>query len=86
MTMAMPLRVMVQDAWDEVTMELPTTTSLADVKRRALELTHVRGDPSEYLLKFRGADVGDESRSLADAGVVPNGALIVLPRRRRPVR
>jgi len=27
----------------------------------------------------------DESQSLAEAGLVPNGALIVLPRRRRPV-
>ena len=30
------VRVMVQDAWDEVTFDLPPTTSLADVKRRAL--------------------------------------------------
>jgi hypothetical protein len=37
-------------------------------------------------MKFRGAELRDESRSLADAGLVPNGALIVLPRRRRPVR
>jgi hypothetical protein len=42
--------------------------------------------PDEYVLKFRGAELLDESRSLADAGLVPNGAVIVLPRRRRPVR
>jgi hypothetical protein len=30
--------------------------------------------------------VSDESLSLARAGLVPNGALIVLARRRRPVR
>jgi len=77
---------MVQDAWDEISLELPSVTSLADVKRRALEAAHVRGDPSEYLLKFRGAELRDESRSLAEAGLVPNGALIVIPRRRRPVR
>jgi hypothetical protein len=82
----LPLRVMVQDAWDEVSLELPAATSLADVKRRALEATHVRGDPDGYVLKFRGAELRDESRSLAEAGLVPNGALIVIPRRRRPVR
>jgi hypothetical protein len=82
----LPLRIMVQDAWDEVSLELPVTTSLADVKRRALEAAQVRGDPSGYLLKFRGAELRDESRSLAEAGLVPNGALIVIPRRRRPVR
>jgi len=82
----LPVRVMVQDAWDEVSLQLPATTSLGDVKRRALEVALVRGDPDEYLLKFRGAELRDESRSLAEAGMVPNGALIVLPRRRRPVR
>jgi hypothetical protein len=82
----LPLRVMVEDAWDEVSLELPVTTSLADVKRRALDAAQVRGDPSRYLLKFRGAELRDESRSLAEAGLVPNGALIVLHRRRRPVR
>jgi hypothetical protein len=82
----LPVRVMVQDAWDEVSFDLPPTTSLADVKRRALQATQVRGDPSAYLLKFRGAELRDESRSLAEAGLVPNAALIVLSRRRRPVR
>jgi hypothetical protein len=82
----LPLRVMVQDAWDEVLLELPSTTPLAELKRQALEATRVTGDPSRYLLKFRGAELDDESRSLADAGLVPNGALIVMPRRRRPVR
>jgi hypothetical protein len=82
----LPLRVMVQDAWDEVRLELPSATPLSDVKRHALEATRVTGDPSNYLLKFRGAELLDESRSLADAGMVPNGALIVLAKRRRPVR
>jgi hypothetical protein len=82
----LPLRIMVQDAWDEVSVNLPDATSLADVKRRALEMAQVRRDPNGYVLKFRGAELRDESRSLAEAGLVPNGALIVLPRRRRPVR
>ena len=70
---------MVQDAWDEVRLELPSATPLAEVKRRALEATRVTGDPAGYLLKFRGAELQDETRSLAEAGMVPNGALIVLP-------
>jgi len=85
-TATMPLRVMVQDAWDEVKLDLPAATSLAELKRQALEATRVTGDPAAYVLKFRGAEVQDESRSLADAGLVPNGALIVLRRRRRPLR
>jgi hypothetical protein len=86
MTAPLPLRVMVQDAWDEVQLALPSATSLAELKRQALEATRTAGDPQAYVLKFRGAELTDESRSLADAGLVPNGALIVLRKRRRPVR
>ncbi len=82
----LPLRVMVEDVWDEVFLELPDELPVSEIKRQALELTRVTRDPSEYILKFRGARVFDESVSLAKAGFVPNGALIVLSRRRRPVR
>lgn len=85
MTPSLRLRVTVQDAWDEVPLDLPAVTSLAELKRLALAATKVIRDPDGYVLKFRGAELFDESRSLADAGLVPNGALIVLPRRRRPV-
>jgi hypothetical protein len=76
----------VQDAWDEVPLDLSSAASLADLKRAALEATKVTRDPDDYVLKFRGFELFDESRSLADAGLVPNGAVIVLPRRRRPLR
>jgi hypothetical protein len=77
---------MVEDVWNEVFLELPDELPVSEVKRQALELTRVQGNPSDYVLKFRGAEVSDESVSLAQAGLVPNGALIVLARRRRPVR
>jgi hypothetical protein len=86
MSGALAVRVMVEDAWDEVFLELPEATPLAELKRQALELTHVTQDPSDYLLKYRGAALSDESRSMSDAGLVQNAALIVLARRRRPVR
>lgn len=86
MSGVLAVRVMVEDAWDEVFLELPDATPLSELKRQALELTHVRHSPSAYLLKYRGAALGDESRSMAQAGLVQNGALIVLSRRRRPVR
>ena len=86
MSGALAVRVMVEDAWDEVLLELPGSTPLAELKRQALERTHVKRSPSDYLLKYRGAALGDESRSMADAGLVQNAALIVLSRRRRPVR
>jgi hypothetical protein len=85
-TDSLRLRVTVQDTWDEVPLDLPPAASLAELKRAALEATRVNRDPDEYVLKFRGFELLDESRSLADAGLVPNGAVIVLPRRRRAVR
>jgi hypothetical protein len=86
MTGTLPLRVMVEDAWDEVMLDLPSVTPLAELKRKALQATRVTVNPDAYVLKFRGAELQDESRSLAEAGLVPNGALIVLRRRRRAVR
>jgi hypothetical protein len=82
----LPLRVMVEDVWNEVLLELPPETPVGDIKRQALRTSHVTGDPSNYVLKYRGAELLEESRSAADVGLVPNGALIVLARRRRPVR
>jgi hypothetical protein len=86
MSASLPLRVMVEEAWDEINLDLPTATRLEELKRMALEATRISGDPSGYVLKFRGAELDDESQTLAEAGLVPNGALIVLRRRRRPVR
>ena len=86
MSGAVAVRVTVEDAWDEVFLELPGGTPLAELKRQALERTYVTRNPSDYLLKYRGAALTDESRSLAESGIVDNAALIVLPRRRRPLR
>jgi hypothetical protein len=83
---AIPVRVMVQDVWDAVELELQPSASVAEVKERALALTHAPGRPEDFQVKFRGAQVLDEQRSLAEAGVVAKSSLIVIPRRRRPVR
>lgn len=86
MSGTVPVRVMVSDAWDAVSLELPSSTPLSEIKREALARTRVRGDPGEYLVKFRGAELDDETRSLKDAGVPANASLIVIRRRRRPVK
>jgi hypothetical protein len=80
------VRVMVEDAWDQVTLQLPSTTQVGEVKKKALAMTHRTRDPVHYLVKFRGAEISDENRSLAESGVVTRASLIVLPRARRPVR
>jgi hypothetical protein len=82
----LPLRVMVPDVWDEVALDLPRSASVAELKRTALDRLRVSRDPAGYEVKFRGAALHDENRSLSDAGLVPNANLIVLSRRRRPVQ
>jgi hypothetical protein len=82
----MPIRVTVPDVWDEVRLELPETATLSELKRAALVATSVRRDPDAYVLKFRGAEMLDEALTLAASGLVPNAPVIVLQRRRRPLR
>ncbi len=82
----LPVRVMVEDVWDEVSIAMPASTPLGDLKSLALRQAGVPVDASEYLVKYLGAELEDEDRSLADAGIVPNATLVVLPRRRRPLR
>ncbi len=82
----MLVRIMVHEAWDEVELDLSAATSVAAAKQRALELTHVDQPADIFEVKYRGGSILDESISLRDAGVVPNAGLIVLRRRRSPVR
>lgn len=86
MSTALELRVMVPEVWDEAELALPAEATVVELKRAALERFHLGSDPDGYLVKYRGAPLLDEARSLADHGVVANANLIVLPRRRRPVR
>lgn len=83
---SIPVRVMLTEVWNEFRLELPSETPLSQVKQQVLDLGRVPADPSKYMIKFRGAQLTDEAKSLADLGVVKNAALIMLPRRRQPVK
>ena len=86
MTAPLPVRVTVLDTWEEVALTLPGNTPISELKRTALARSRVRGAPGEYVVKYHGAVVYEQGNTLANAGIVPNGALIVLRRRRNPVR
>lgn len=83
---AIPVRVTVLDTWDEIALNVPGSVPVADLKARVLAQAKIRRAPGEYLVKFRGAEVPEGATTVAEAGIVPNAGLIVLPRRRRPVR
>jgi hypothetical protein len=82
------VRVMVTDVWDQVFLAVEPGTTVAELKRQALAQALKRRDAdlAEYVVKFRGAQVLDESTTLAALGAGASAPFIVLPARRRPVR
>jgi hypothetical protein len=82
------VRVMVTEVWDQVFLAVEPTTTVIELKRQALaqalKRTHVR--PEDYVVKFRGAEVRDETTTLAALGAVANSPFIILPARRQVVR
>jgi len=84
----LPVRVMVTEVWDQVSFAVSPTTTVGDLKRRTLTQALKRRTVSDqdYVVKFQGARVLDESITLAALGAGANSTLIVLPARRQPVR
>jgi len=84
----LPVRVMVTDVWDQVSLAVAPTTTIADLKRHALTEALKRRSVrvEDYVVKFKGGQVLDESTTLAALGAVANSPFIVLPARRQPVR
>ncbi|HEU5262379.1 MAG TPA: ubiquitin-like domain-containing protein [Gemmatimonadales bacterium] len=82
------VRVMVTDVWDQVFLAVEPGTTVAELKRQALAQALKRPVVpfDEYVVKFRGGPVLDESLTLGELGAGPNSPFVVLPARRRPVR
>ena len=80
------VRVRVYEAWDDVELTIDETATVADVKQQVLDIAGITDDAGGYAVKFRGFELRDEAAALRDAGIPDLGALIVLPRRRLPVR
>ena len=82
------VRVMVTDVWDQVFLAVEPTLTVAELKRQALAqaLKRAAVRPDAYVVKFRGAQVLDESATLGALGAVANSPFIILPARRQAVR
>jgi hypothetical protein len=81
------LRVTVVDTWDTVRLEVEPSTTVADVKRRALATATGRTvNADDYVVKYRGAQVLDERQTVAGVALPDGAPLVVLPGRRHPVR
>jgi hypothetical protein len=81
------VRVMVTAAWEQVSLQVDDTTTVAQLKYEALRAALKTTAGAEgCVVKFRGAPILDESITLRQLGAVPNAPFIVLPARRQPVR
>lgn len=81
------IRVQVADLWDSVRVDAPPTEPVISVKRAALlELYPAGADPDEFVVRLHGFEILDEASSLSDAGVRNGSILLLVSRRRRPVR
>ena len=80
-------RVEVPSVWDVVRVDASATDSIRTAKVHALNtLVPDALFPEEFSVKLNGAEIFDESVSLATAGVLDGSTLLVAHRRRRPVR
>lgn len=82
------VRVMVTPVWDQVSLPVEQGTSVGEIKKRALTEATGRRDVAlpDYIVKYRGARVFDESQTLSALGAGANAPFIVIPARRQPVK
>lgn len=80
------IRVQVAEAWDMIRVEVAPGTPVGTVKQAALDILLTdSNDPEHYEVKLRGVLV-DEGATLQDAGIRHGSSLLVIARRKRPVR
>ena len=80
------IRVEMPEVWDVVRVVAAPAQPVIDVKTAALTALFPGSAPEEMVVKLRGWEILDELASLADAGVVDGSILVMMFRRRRPVR
>lgn len=82
------IRIQVADLWDSVRVDAGGDQPVSAVKRAALAEFYPDGgvNPDELVVRLHGFEILDESKSLADSGVRDGSILLLVSRRRRPVR
>jgi hypothetical protein len=81
------IRIQVAELWDSVRVDAPASEPVISAKRAALEALYPGGmNPEDYVVRLHGFEILDESVSLVGAGVLDGSILLLVYRRRRPVR
>jgi hypothetical protein len=82
------LRVQVADLWDSVRVDAGGEEPVIAVKRAALAHFYPDGEanPVEYVVRLHGFEILDEQKSLTESGIRDGSILLLVGRRRKPVR
>ena len=81
------VRVEMPEVWDTVKAVVSPSQAVSALKVAALGALYPTGEASsDFVLKFQGWEVLDESVSLGTAGAVDGSIFLLTHRRRRPVR
>lgn len=84
---AITLRVQSAEAWSAIRVDAALTSGVREVKLAAMaRLLPDATDPDAYVVKLHGALIDDERVTLRDAGATDGSTLLLVLRRRRPVR
>jgi hypothetical protein len=84
---AITIRVEMPEVWDTVRIVASPKEPVLAVKVAALDALFPEAQvPADFVLKLRGWEILDETMSLASAGVLNDGILLLTHRRRRAVR
>lgn len=80
------VRVQLPETWDVIRFEVPSSEPVISLKVRALEELYPRAAFHEdFVLKVRGWEILDESRTIAEVGATDGSILLLTHRARRPV-
>ncbi len=81
------LKVTVGDHWAPLHLDAAASDTVAALKGRALAVLHVDAARADgFEVKYGGARIADESASLGTLHIGTGAALVILSKRRRPVR
>lgn len=83
---AITIRVEMPEVWDVVRIVVSPAQPVTDVKKAALQALRPETAPDEVVMKLRGWEILDELSTLAECGVNDGSILVMMFRRRRPVR
>ncbi|MGD2134910.1 MAG: hypothetical protein PVF27_02070 [Gemmatimonadales bacterium] len=86
-TSELTVRVWVPEVWDIVELAATPDWTITRLKQAALDAATGRTlDGNRYLVKYKGAPMLDEQRTLGELEIRSGAPFIVLPARRKPLR